>query len=226
MKRVVSLALLVVLVDPRAGWAARAPKHVAEKAPVTAKDVRDATGRAVVHGYGHILHSIKPHSKGTLDAKGRPRSLVQRWVPPLKYASMVGGIFVLGAGMRLFHIDPFPFMAAGSGLGFAYQVKARAWPRLRDTRGIDRYEAAIQELVVPATLVVGSTALGVAVGHGGEAALTGTESMHLSHPAVPQAGAQSAIVAFDVPTLVQNAADHGDIPAHGPARVAAHGAGR
>lgn len=215
MRSAVTLALIVVLVDPRGAWCAKPVAR--DQTKVTAKDVRDATGRAVVHGYGHIIHSIKPHPKGSLDAKGKPRNLLRRWVRPIAYASMVGGIFVLGAGMRLFHVDPFPFMAAGSGLGYLYQVKARALPRLRATKGLERYEAAVQELVVPATLVVGSTALGLAMGHGGEAALLGTESLHLTHPQVLGAGAQSAVVGFDVPTLVQSAADHQDIPAHGAA---------
>lgn len=209
-------ALVVALASgPAHGFARASAKETKDPRPTPAA-VGGAVKRGLVTGFKHTLHAIKPLPRGTVDAQGVKVSFLRRWLKPAAYSAMVGGIFVAGAAAQAVHVDPAPIMIALSGGAYGYQLKTRALPRLRGTRGLERLEIASAEVLYPGLLVVGSTVGGLALGHGGEAAAVAMDTAHQGHEAVHAgrmgtilgAGAQSAVIGIDVPTIVQGAADH------------------
>ena len=215
MKALVIATVLVTLVDSHA-HAARGAKTDTSATPerVRPGDLFRATGRAFAGGLQHTWHSVRPHKQGSRDPKtGQPRTRRQRWMPPAKYAGMIGGIFLLGAGMHGAGVNPEPYMFGGSIAAFGVQVATRAVPRLRSARKdgatrLEMYETAVEELVYPASLVGISLGLGFGLGHeAGGAPTLGSAA---------QAGGQGVAFGFDVPTLFAGALDHSDmgVPHH------------
>lgn len=173
------------------------------------------TGRALKTGITHTLHAIRPLPKGSVDQKtGVALTRRQRWWGPVKYTAMVGGIAAAGATAQAFHVDPTPYMLGLSGLAGVYTTKVRAIPRLRGTKGWDRYEVAVAEIGYPALLIAGSGAAGLALGHGGEVAAVAAEGGHqaAAHGSamgpILNAGLKSGVIGIDVPTIISGAADH------------------
>jgi hypothetical protein len=156
------------------------------------------TGEALAKGTIQTGHAL---AKGTL--KDYPKHLWQAIKRrPLRYSAMLVGIGALGAGAKLVGIDPAPFMVTLSAgtLGFAIY---KSLPRLKGLRGVHLARAIGSHVVGPSVLAVGSTAAGLAVGHGPGHAVPEPGSF----APIGKAAAQSAIIGIDVPTIAQGALD-------------------
>lgn len=157
-----------------------------EKAPLITRFVADTKALAdgtLRVGPKHTWHAIKQK--------------------PVQYVGLLAGVGALGAGFMATGINPEPFTIGLSALVCGWSAW-KAVPEVRASQGPDRLRLIGAHMIFPTALAGATTGAGLLLGHGG------THVAALSATDIAQAGAQSAVIGSDVPTIVQTVLDQPD----------------
>ncbi len=156
-----------------------------EKAPLITRFVADTKALAdgtLRVGPKHTWHAIKQK--------------------PGQYALLLAGVGALGAGCMAAGINPEPYTIGLSALVCGWSAW-KAMPELRASQGPDRLRLLGAHVIFPGALAGATTTAGLLLGHSGHVAA-------VSAADIAKAGAQSAVIGSDVPTIVQTVLDQPD----------------